>query len=115
MVAQGADAEPSLESLPLGDTKKSLGPGVGVGVGVGVGAGTGVGVGLGLGTGVGVGDGDGDGFGVGVGVGVGEPETTVKAKSDEPTVPLLFDACTLTWWVPAAMARLVCISEVEPV
>jgi len=110
-VAHGADAEPLLESLPLGDTKKSLGPGVGVGDGVGVGVGIGVGVGVGLGVGAGVGVGD----GFGVGVGEGEPETTVKAKLEEPVVPLLFDACTLTWCVPAETARLVCISEVAPV
>jgi hypothetical protein len=127
MVAHGADAEPLLESLPLGDTKKSLGPGVGVGVGmgvgVGVGVGNGVGVGVGFGFGVGVGDGDGwgvgvgdgDGWGVGVGVGVGAPETTVKAKLEEPIVPLAFDALTPTWCVPVEMVRLVCISEVEPV
>jgi hypothetical protein len=106
-----------LESLPLGDTKKSLGPGVGVGVGMGVGVGVGVGngVGVGVGFGFGVGVGDGDGCGVGVGVGVGAPETTVKAKLEEPIVPLAFDALTPTWCVPAEMARLVCISEVEPV
>ena len=125
MVAHGADAEPLLDSLPLGDTKKSLGPGAGVGVGLGVGVGIGVGVGLGLGAGVGVGFGVGvgDGFGVGVGVGlgvgvgvgVGELETTVKAKLEEPIVPLLFHALTPTWWVPAARARLVCNSEVAPV
>jgi hypothetical protein len=47
-----------LESLPLGDTKKSLALDVGVGVGVGVGEG-----GVGLGTGVG------PGFGAGLGLG----------------------------------------------
>jgi len=72
MVAQGADAEPLLESLPLGDTKKSLGPDVGVGVGEGEGAGEGDGAGLGAGVG--------PGAGVGVEAGVVDPALLVPPQ-----------------------------------
>lgn len=89
MVAHGADAEPSLESLPLGDTKKSLGPDVGVGVGEGEGAGEGDGVGFG--TGVGLGNGVGFGFGDGLGVGVGFEPGVLDPALLVPPQPIAID------------------------
>ena len=94
MVAHGADAEPSFESLPLGDTKKSLEPGVGEGEGAGVGLGTGVGLAIGVGLGAGVGFGTGVGLGTGVGFETGavdpallvQPQPiAINKKIHEPT------------------------------
>ena len=79
MVAHGADAEPTLESLPLGDTKKSLAPGTGVGVGEGDGAGLGLGVGFG------------PGVGPGAGVGVGFEAAVVDPALLVPPQPIAID------------------------
>jgi hypothetical protein len=78
MVAHGAEADPLLKSLPLGDTKKSLAPDVGVGVGEGEGPGEGDGAGLGAG--VGFGTGVGLGAGVGFEVGAVDPALLVPPQ-----------------------------------